>query len=60
MRTKCGVAYEAGMERPADARFALWYFGHVRFFSTKEEADKAFGELSPSEKDDATVKELES
>ena len=59
MRTKCGVKYEVGAEKPANARFALWYFGNVKFFATKEEAEQALRELSPSEKEDANIGELD-
>ncbi|SPF39614.1 hypothetical protein SBDP1_250017 [Syntrophobacter sp. SbD1] len=58
MRTKCGVEYEAGIERPASARFALWYLGHVKFFPTKEEAERALEGLSALEKEEATLSEL--
>jgi hypothetical protein len=59
MRTKCGVEYEAGVEKPENARFALWSFGDVRLFPTKEEAEKALEVLPPSKKGDATIGELE-
>jgi len=59
MRTKCGVEYEAGTERPADARFALWYLGQVKFYPAREEAEKALAGLSPAQREDATIGELE-
>jgi hypothetical protein len=58
MRTKCGVEYEVGIEKPPNARFGLWYFGHVKFFSTREEAEMALKGLSAAEKDEAAIGEL--
>jgi len=58
MKAKCGVEYESSAERPEDARFALWYMGHVKFFRTKKEAEEALEALPPAKKEDATVGEL--
>jgi len=59
MKAKCGVEYEAGMERPENAQFALWYLGHVKFFATRDEAEKALEALTPLQKEDANISELE-
>ncbi len=59
MRTKCGVEHETWIERPPSARFALWYLGHIKFFATREEAERAFTGLAPSDREEATVGELE-
>ena len=59
MRTKCGVEYERGADRPDNARFALWYLGNVKFFATRQEAEKALEELPPSKREDASIAELE-
>ena len=59
MRTKCGVEYEKGAEKPANARFGLWYLGQVKFFSTRQEAEKALAELPSSKKEDAFIGELD-
>lgn len=59
MRTKCGVKYDGGAEKPANARYGLWYSGDVKFFVTKEEAEKALQGLPPAEREDATLAELE-
>jgi len=59
MRTKCGTEYETGAEKPANARFGLWYLGRVRFFATRQEAEKALEELPSSKKEDAYIGELE-
>ncbi len=58
MRTKCGVEYEAGIEKPENAKFGLWYLGHVKFFQTREEAEKALESLSSSEKEEANIAKL--
>jgi len=59
MRTKCGVEYQTGAERPANARFGLWYLGNVKFFATRQEAEKALQELPPSKREDASIAELD-
>ena len=59
MKAKCGVEYESGAEKPDNARFALWYLGHVKFFVTREEAEKALEGLTSLQKEDASISELE-
>ncbi len=59
MFTKCGVRYDVGVEKPESARFALWYLGSVKFFTTREEAQKMMEELPPREKQEATISELD-
>jgi hypothetical protein len=58
MKAKCGVEYESSTERPEDARFGLWYGGHVRFFHTKKEAEEALQALPASKREDANIGEL--
>ncbi len=59
MRTKCGVEHQTWVEKPQNARFAVWYLGHIKFFITREEAESALTGLAPSHREEATVGELE-
>jgi hypothetical protein len=58
MITKCGVRYDAGVEKPESAKFALWYLGNVKFFTTREEAQSALDGLPPRDRQEATISEL--
>ena len=55
---KCGIEYSIGTKAPVRSKYALYYHGFVKYYTTKSAADKAMNRLDYYSRNDAEVSKI--
>ena len=54
----CGQEYPIGTPAPKSAKWAMWYQGYVRYYTTNDAAQKALAKLDWHSRDNAMISHL--